>query len=93
MESTNNLTSGDRVYILGSTRSSKWYFQDIPEDKVVSRKDLEYMSAEFPNFKYLVIDRNEALKGPNNVLSKYIVENRSSYDLIRIDELDVYVRI
>ena len=89
---TNNFTNGDRTYILGSIRSSRWYFQDVSEDQVVSRKDFGIMSPEFPNFKYIVFDRDELLKDPNNLLYTFIITNRNNYDLLKISNLDVYVR-
>lgn len=89
---TSDFSKKDRTYILGSIRSSRWYFEGTPEDLVVSRKDFDVMGAEFPNFKYLVVENSEEIKNPNNELSVFIRSSQDKYNLIEFPELKVYER-
>jgi len=91
-ERTANFTDGQRLYILGSIRSSRWYFAKAPEDFVVSRKDFDVMTPEFPNFKYISIENAAEGKDPQNALSAFVKLNADKYSLITIPNLRLYVR-
>lgn len=106
IEKTNNFANGDRTYIFGSIRSSRWYFASeskqktrsgafdgfTPEDMVVSRKDFGVIGKEFHSFKYLVVDTDEILKGQGIKLTEFIRSNIQNLDLVRFPGLDVYIR-
>lgn len=93
IEKTNNFANGDRTYIFGSIRSSRWYFDGFtPEDMVVSRKDFGVIGKEFHSFKYLVVDTDEILKGQGIKLVEFIQSNKQNLDLIQFPGLDVYIR-
>lgn len=92
LEKTRNFENGERTYIFGSIRSSRWQFSYVADDLIVSRKDFKIMSPEFPNFKYIAIDTDEALKDPGNELLMFIKTNREFYDLIRLPGINVYMR-
>jgi hypothetical protein len=81
-KATNNFTNGERVYIFGSIRSSRWYFDDVKEDIVVSRKDFDVMAVEFGDFKYIAVEDSEVIKNPQNALSEYLYQYKQKYDVI-----------
>lgn len=91
-EKTFNFSNGERVYILGSIRSSRWYFDKAPEDAIVSRKDFDVMGAEFPNFKYIVIEDAEEIKNSQNELSLFVKQNAESYTQVMFPGLKIYVK-
>jgi len=91
VEKTNNFTNGDRTYIMGSIRSSRWQFDHVAPDLVVSRKDFDIMFPEFPNFKYIVFDDNELLKNQNNELYRYIKYNKDQYTVEQVPGLTIYI--
>lgn len=90
-DKTNYFTNGERTYIMGSIRSSRWQFDHVAPDIVVSRKDFDIMFPEFPNFKYIVFDDTELLKNPNNELYRYIKYNKDQYDMEQVPGLTIYI--
>jgi hypothetical protein len=91
VKATDNFTNGERLYILGSIRSSRWYFEQAPEDAVVSRKDLDILSKEFGDFKYVAIEKNEELKDPQNALTTFVTANRQNYSSVDMEGLTLYI--
>jgi 4-amino-4-deoxy-L-arabinose transferase-like glycosyltransferase len=91
-DETSNFKTQDRIYIFGSIRTSRWYFDGLPEDLVISRKDFDVMSAEFPNFKYIAIDPVEEIKNPNNLLTQYIKLNEAKYAYMDLNGINLYTR-
>ena len=89
---TSNYTTNDRLFLFGSVRSSRWHFENAPEDKVIFRKDYEVMYPEFPHFKYIALDQIELLKNQDNLLNQYVQQNLGLYDKIPVDGFDLYVR-
>ena len=91
---TNNFSNDERIYVYGSIRSSRWYFFGLKDDLFVSRKeqrDWEALQMDMPLFKYIIFDKVELAKNPNNPFFQYITKHKSEYNKITLDEFYVYV--
>lgn len=91
-DKTNNFTNGERVYVFGSIRSSRWYFEGIKTTIVVIRKDFDIMAPEFPNFKYIGVEDSEDIKDPNNAMSVFLKQNADNYSVKDLDGVKLYTR-
>ncbi len=77
---TDNFTNGERIYMYGSIRTSRWYFVSLPEDLFVSRKDWGPLAADFKTFKYIVFDKAELAKVPDNKFYDYVIQRDIYYN-------------
>lgn len=94
VKATNNFTTNDRLLIYSSIRSSKWQFDDAPEDKVTVLRgadDAEKRFETFPTYNYFAVRDNEALTS-NNELIRFLFFNRPEYDVIKISNLNLYIQ-
>ncbi len=92
-EETHNFTTGERIYIYGSIRSSRWYFFGLADNLFVSRKeqkDWDVLGEEMGTFKYLIFDRAEILKKPDNPFYIYAKSHESQYNKAALSEFDIY---
>ena len=93
-ERTRNFSTDERFYVYGSIKSSRWYFFGLKDDLFVSRKeqkDWEALQKDMPTFKYIIFDKIELAKKPDNSFFKYITENKLEYNKITLDEFFVYI--
>ena len=90
---TNNFTKFERMYIFGSIRSVKWYRAQLAnKDMLLYRRDFEVMCPEFSTFKYIVFDKDELLKAPNNMLFEFVQSTRASFDMRDLAGMVLFTR-
>ena len=79
---TNNFTSGDKIYIYGSTRSSRWYKHEKGEGKKMFEisTDLDAHCAQFSNFNYIILEKEEVLRYSDNRLYEFVNINKELFE-------------
>jgi 4-amino-4-deoxy-L-arabinose transferase-like glycosyltransferase len=90
---TQSFSNGKRTFILGSIRSSRWYFANTPEDLVVSRKDFDVIGKELKDFDYLAIDENEYIKNSDTTLQNLLELYANNYEKVTFPGLVVYKKL
>ena len=92
-KATNNFTQYERMYVLGSIRSLKWYRQYVPDLNILLyRRDYKIMCPEFKDFKYIAFDKDELLKDPQNLLYSFVKTNQNSFEYKEIAGMHLYER-
>jgi len=92
-EKTANFTNGERIYVFGSIRSSRWYFFGLQDNLFVSRKeqlDWEILDIEINTFRYLIFDKFEIMKEPETPFYAYARNNANNYDISYLNEFEIY---
>ena len=81
---TNNYTSNDKIYLYGSTRSSRWYKhgKGVGKKMFEISKNLDAHCLEFQQYDYIIIEKDELARYGNNLLYEYVTVNHYSFHLI-----------
>ncbi|MFC1722351.1 ArnT family glycosyltransferase [Patescibacteria group bacterium] len=78
---TANFTSDDKVYIFGSTRSSRWYKHGKAEGKEMFEisGNLAAHCEGFSQYNYIIIEKEELQRYGNNLLYNHVTGNKENY--------------
>ena len=87
---TSNFTDGNKIYIYGSSRSTKWYSKEIADEILESDRDLDAMCSEFKNYTIFIFDLSDLPRNPTNKLISYVQENREMFTFERKFGFDIY---
>jgi hypothetical protein len=80
-QKTNNYTTNDKVYIYGSTRSSRWYKHGKGFAMFEISKDFQTYCPRFNEFTYFIFEKDELARYGSNLLYEYVNQNRDNFVL------------